>query len=47
MFNTIGLTGYRHVLPQVVTYNGEDFAAAERFGLQVVTPKAFLDVIGG
>lgn len=23
------------------------FAAAERFGIQAVTPKAFLDVIGG
>jgi len=31
----------------VVTYNGKDFAAAERFGIQAVTPKAFLDVIGG
>jgi putative PIN family toxin of toxin-antitoxin system len=31
----------------IVTYNGKDFAAAERFGIQVVTPKAFLDVIGG
>ncbi|HKI03376.1 MAG TPA: putative toxin-antitoxin system toxin component, PIN family [Thermoanaerobaculia bacterium] len=30
----------------VVTYNGKDFAAAERFGIQVITPKAFLDVIG-
>lgn len=31
----------------IVTYNGKDFAAAERFGIQAVTPKAFLDVIGG
>ena len=31
----------------IVTYNGKDFAAAERFGIQVVTPKAFLDIIGG
>ncbi|HKH43341.1 MAG TPA: putative toxin-antitoxin system toxin component, PIN family [Thermoanaerobaculia bacterium] len=31
----------------IVTYNGRDFAAAERFGIQAVTPKAFLDVIGG
>jgi putative PIN family toxin of toxin-antitoxin system len=31
----------------IVTYNGGDFAAAERFGIQVVTPKAFLDVLGG
>lgn len=31
----------------IVTYNGKDFAAAGRFGIQAVTPKAFLDVIGG
>jgi putative PIN family toxin of toxin-antitoxin system len=31
----------------IVTFNGKDFAAAERFGIQAVTPKAFLDVIGG
>jgi len=31
----------------IVTYNGKDFAAAERFGIQAVTPKAFIDVIGG
>ncbi len=30
----------------IVTYNGKDFAAAERFGIRAVTPKAFLDVIG-
>ena len=31
----------------IVTFNGKHFAAAGRFGIQVVTPKAFLDVIGG
>ena len=31
----------------VVTFNEKHFAAAERFGIQVVTPKAFLNVIGG
>jgi putative PIN family toxin of toxin-antitoxin system len=31
----------------IVTFNERHFAAAERFGIQVVTPKAFLDVIGG
>lgn len=31
----------------LVTYNGKDFAAAKHFGIQVMTPKAFLDVIGG
>ena len=31
----------------IVTYNRKDFAAAERFGIRAVTPKAFLDVIGG
>lgn len=31
----------------IVTFNEKHFAAAGRFGLQVVTPKAFLDVIGG
>lgn len=30
----------------VVTYNGRDFAAAERFGIQAVTPRAFLDLLG-
>jgi hypothetical protein len=30
-----------------VTSNEKHFAAAERFGIDVVTPKAFLDVIGG
>ena len=31
----------------IVTYNGKDFATAERFGIQVVTPRRFLEVIGG
>lgn len=31
----------------IVTFNDKHFAAAERFGIQIVTPKAFLDVIGG
>ena len=31
----------------IVTFNGKDFAAAERFGIQAVTPRAFLDVSGG
>lgn len=31
----------------IVTFNEKHFAAAGRFGVQVVTPKAFLDVIGG
>jgi len=30
----------------LATFNGKDFAAAARFGIHVVTPKAFLDVIG-
>jgi putative PIN family toxin of toxin-antitoxin system len=30
----------------VVTYNGKDFAAAKRFGIEGITPKAFLDVLG-
>ncbi|MES1244313.1 MAG: putative toxin-antitoxin system toxin component, PIN family [Acidobacteriota bacterium] len=30
----------------IVTFNQKHFAAAKRFGIQVVTPKAFLDVIG-
>lgn len=30
----------------IVTYNLRDFAGAEKFGIQVVTPKAFLKVIG-
>jgi len=31
----------------IVTFNGKDFAAAERFGIQAMTPRAFLNVIGG
>jgi len=31
----------------IVTFNEKHFAAAGRFGIQVMTPKAFLDVIGG
>lgn len=31
----------------VVTFNEKHFAAAGRFGIQIVTPKAFLSVIGG
>ena len=31
----------------IVTFNERHFAAAGRFGIQAVTPKAFLDVIGG
>lgn len=30
----------------IITYNGKDFAAAHRFGIESLTPKAFLDVIG-
>ena len=30
----------------IVTYNRKDFAGAEKFGLGVVTPKAFLQEIG-
>lgn len=30
----------------VVTFNGKDFAGAERFGIKVVTPQAFLVEIG-
>ncbi len=30
----------------IVTYNKRDFEGAERFGLQVVTPKEFLEKIG-
>jgi putative PIN family toxin of toxin-antitoxin system len=30
----------------IVTYNGKDFAAAERFGIQAVAPKVFLDILG-
>ncbi len=31
----------------IVTYNVRDFATAERFGIPAVTPKAFINVIGG
>lgn len=31
----------------IVTFNEKHFAAAERFGIRAVTPRAFLDVIGG
>jgi len=30
----------------IVTYNLRNFAGAEKFGIQVVTPKEFLKVIG-
>ena len=30
----------------IVTYNRRDFAGVERFGLEVVTPKEFLEEIG-
>ena len=30
----------------IVTYNRKDFVGAEKFGLKVVTPKAFLQEIG-
>lgn len=30
----------------IVTYNQKDFAGAERFGVEVVTPKKFLQEIG-
>ncbi|MEK6755808.1 MAG: putative toxin-antitoxin system toxin component, PIN family [Bacteroidota bacterium] len=30
----------------IVTYNLRDFAGAEKFGIQVLTPKEFLKVIG-
>jgi putative PIN family toxin of toxin-antitoxin system len=29
----------------IVTYNGKDFTVAERFGIQAITPKAFIDVM--
>lgn len=31
----------------IVTYNGKDFAAARSFGIEAVTPRAFLEVLGG
>lgn len=30
----------------IVTFNGRDFAGAERFGIKVLTPQAFLAEIG-
>lgn len=30
----------------IVTYNGKDFAATRRFGIEAVTPRAFLEVLG-
>ncbi len=30
----------------IVTYNKNDFEGAERFGLEVITPKEFLERIG-
>jgi putative PIN family toxin of toxin-antitoxin system len=30
----------------IVTYNQRDFAGAEQFGIQIVTPKEFLQVLG-
>ncbi len=30
----------------IVTYNQKDFEGAEQFGIQVVTPKEFLQIIG-
>jgi putative PIN family toxin of toxin-antitoxin system len=30
----------------IVTYNTQDFTGAERFGIQVMTPKEFLSLIG-
>lgn len=30
----------------VVTHNLRDFAGAERFGVQVITPRHFLEIIG-
>lgn len=31
----------------IVTYNKDDFRGVERFGLRVVTPKEFIQEIGG
>jgi predicted nucleic acid-binding protein len=31
----------------IVTHNVRDFSASERFGVRVVTPRAFLRAIGG
>jgi len=30
----------------IVTYNSRDFIEAERFGVEVVTPKEFLGILG-
>lgn len=30
----------------IVTYNLKDFRGGERFGIQIITPKAFLEQIG-
>lgn len=30
----------------IVTYNNRDFEGTQRFGLRVVTPKEFLEIIG-
>ncbi len=30
----------------IVTYNKRDFVGVEKFGLQVMTPKAFLEILG-
>lgn len=31
---------------RIVTYNSKDFAGVERFGVEVVTPRTFLDQMG-
>jgi predicted nucleic acid-binding protein len=31
---------------RIVTFNGKDFAGAQRFGIKVLTPQAFLAEIG-
>ena len=31
----------------VVTFNAKDFAGAERFGIQVISPKEMLTLVGG
>jgi predicted nucleic acid-binding protein len=30
----------------LLTFNARDFAAAERFGIRVITPREFLAIIG-
>ena len=32
--------------PYLVTYNQRDFAGVEQFGIRVVTPKEFLQILG-